>query len=236
MITSIATVQSAEYKSIYNPLYLAASKGDIVLLKRLIDQKIIINSVVMTREDNMFATRTCEFYSPLYQTAANGHLEATKLLIGAGANLDKGKSCSSILIRVVETPLTIAARNGQLKIVELLLDAGAKINIRSSGGAFSIGINRAKNPVDEAVNGGYADIARLLLSHSGKADFRKFIKLVSLGDLSLVHAFLAAGSGACTTDPVSQQNAGEVALKKGYKKIADFLKPLVATCPNGKAS
>ena len=72
------------------------------------------------------------------EASSNGHVEIAKLLIDAGANVNKtDRVCSNVLLlytlcsesnQYERGPLSEASSNGHVEIVKLLIDAGAKVN------------------------------------------------------------------------------------------------------------
>jgi uncharacterized protein len=57
----------------------------------------------------------------LYIACETGHLEVVRLLVDAGANVDKWDKGD-------DTPLSIASQEGHYEIVRLLVDAGADLD------------------------------------------------------------------------------------------------------------
>ena len=66
-------------------------------------------------------------WTPLHLAAARGHTEKARLLLEAGADVDR-----RIEIDGEETPLMEAAYTGQAEIVRLLLDHGADASLRET--------------------------------------------------------------------------------------------------------
>jgi ankyrin repeat protein len=69
-------------------------------------------------------TRSSEGDTPLHLFAWRSDLEAARVLIEAGADVNAIGDMS-------QTPLHVALRQGSVELVILLLEAGAKIDIRS---------------------------------------------------------------------------------------------------------
>lgn len=66
-------------------------------------------------------------WTPLHMTAVRGQVEKARLLIEAGADVDRRKA-----IDAEETPLMEAAYNGRAGMVRLLLDHGADPSLRDT--------------------------------------------------------------------------------------------------------
>jgi len=83
----------------------------------------------------------------MHHAAANSHLEAVKLVQGAGAEVeskDKGR----------QTPLSHAATNGHLEVLKKLLEAGAGVESKNIYG---------RAPLSCAAQNGHVDVVKLLL-------------------------------------------------------------------------
>lgn len=67
-------------------------------------------------------------WSPLHEACNHGQIEAAKILIDAGANIDDrgGPNCDGI------TPLHDAASCGHLEVIDMLLDNGASPLVRNN--------------------------------------------------------------------------------------------------------
>ena len=77
-------------------------------------------------------------YTPLHITSAQNHLEAAKLLISLGANLD------TLTYRDGNTALILAAVLASPPLVQLLVDSGARLDIVNvwNGTALDYAVNR----------------------------------------------------------------------------------------------
>ena len=87
----------------------AASNGDIVQMSRLIDRGANVNGVAL------------DGWTPLTAAAAAGRLEAVKLLLMRGAEIDRTAS--------TVTPLQWAAFDGHLDVARFLVESGGKLRL-----------------------------------------------------------------------------------------------------------
>ncbi|MGA0615866.1 ankyrin repeat domain-containing protein [Paracoccus sp. KR1-242] len=105
-------------------LHIAAFEGDLKKIRRLISEKKV---PVDTEKSTIMGASANQ--TPLFLAIQEGNLEAVKLLIDLGADVDHANS-----IRI--SPLMSAASCGDLDTVKLLLDLGASPNfVRHSDGA-----------------------------------------------------------------------------------------------------
>lgn len=91
----------------FSPLFIACHYGLADLLASLLAKEVDVSS------PDSFG------FTPLYIAAYKGHAEVVKLLLLAGAPVDKGKGQL--------TPLIVAAQNGHDDVVGMLLAYGAEI-------------------------------------------------------------------------------------------------------------
>lgn len=118
----------------------AAAVGDVNALAWILQaQPNAINAVA---EDG---------FSPLGLTAFFGHLEAARLLIEHGANVNKA---SENKMKVM--PLHSAVAGQHLEISRLLLERGAQVNVAQQDGF---------TPLIEAAQNGQMEMVELLLAH-----------------------------------------------------------------------
>ena len=101
------------------PVVEAARRGDVSALWELIAQGADVNE---SYGDGTTA---------LHSAAMEGHVEAVRLLITAGANIEAGTRLGHY------TPLHLASRNGHAVVVEALLEAGSDVHARSSNGGVT---------------------------------------------------------------------------------------------------
>jgi hypothetical protein len=118
------------------PLHIAASKPSLGVLELILEKQPELE--VVDREA----------MTPLQVAAFHGHVAAVKMLLAAGADVNKTFTVSR------ETTLHIAVRGGQEKIVALLLEQGAEVNVRNI---------RSESPLDIALRKGNYAIARMLV-------------------------------------------------------------------------
>ena len=96
-----------------------------------------------------------ETWTPLTAAAASGRLEIVKVLIAAGAKINKPD-------RGGNTALSWAAFHGHIEILQFLLDNGADPNAAREGGRASL-LRRLRDR-------GYIEIENLLRQHGMKFD------------------------------------------------------------------
>jgi ankyrin repeat protein len=99
-----------------SPLMMAALKGHLVLVKKLIARDADVNKPGWT---------------PLHYAATNGHLEIMQLLLDEDAYIDAESPNGT-------TPLMMAAQYGPASAVKLLLDAGADPLLKNQLGLTAI--------------------------------------------------------------------------------------------------
>ena len=103
----------------YSQLQLAASRGEIEIIKEILDQGGDINETNKHKK------------TALMLAAGNGRLEATQLLIDRNALIDAQEVDGM-------TALMMASSDGKTNTVKLLVDNGANINITNNYGATAI--------------------------------------------------------------------------------------------------
>jgi len=104
---------------LYTQLQLAASRGEIELIKEILNKGADIN------EKNKHGK------TALMLAAGNGRVEATQLLLKRNAAIDTQEIDGM-------TALMMAASDGKTETVKLLVDSGANVNITNNYGATAM--------------------------------------------------------------------------------------------------
>jgi ankyrin repeat protein len=95
--------------------------------------------------------------TPLIMAASNNQIEAAKILLDAGADVNAPSGWYA-------PPLCIAAEKGYVEMARLLIERGANVEGNSTG------IHSKGTPLQEAALAGQAEVATLLLDHGAKVD------------------------------------------------------------------
>jgi len=164
--------EEQEVKEAQEKLISAINDRDINTVRKIIDLHNSQTQVLNSSLDENGRT-------PLFVATQKGQLEVVRLLLDAGANVDKADSDGWTplqiasqkghldIVRVLveegadkdkvdswgRTPLSVASQNGHLEIVRLLVDAGADKDKANSWGS---------TPLDIAKKEGYTDIINYL--------------------------------------------------------------------------
>lgn len=115
--------------------------GDIQRIKKLI-----------RANPNWVRSKDASGWTPLHLQAANGCVEAVKLLIQHGAPINAKDI-------VGNTPLHLAARYGYVNVVKVLVEKGADVNAKDANGM---------TPLQIASKMGHQSVVDLLRKQSGK--------------------------------------------------------------------
>lgn len=120
------------------PLHIAASRGDLDLVQRLVDLGAEIN-----RRGGTFDG------APINSAATNGHLNVVQYLIAQKAELDTSSP--------ERNPLFGAILHGSIEVVDSLLSAGIDASVRYSGESM-----KNMGAIEFAIERGQIEIASLL--------------------------------------------------------------------------
>ena len=122
----------------------AAKKGDVAALRQLVK---LDTSLVTTRDK--------DGSTPLHCASWKGHLEAVRLLLDAGADIEARSQND----HYGDTPLHAAAHGNQTDVVKLLIAHGADVNARNPAG---------RTPLAETTWHKATAAARLIVAAGGK--------------------------------------------------------------------
>lgn len=160
-------VQRALFHIVGGEAFLPASKNEVLKVVLAAKPKLDIFDAAgvgtaddvrrLLREDPERArARSIYGWTPLHVAAFAGNLEATKVLLDAGADVHaRAKS------RFKNTPLQVALLTGEYGTAKLLLDRGADPLVRQAKGF---------TPMHEAAFLGRIDLIELLLAHGAELD------------------------------------------------------------------
>jgi hypothetical protein len=151
--------------------------------------------------------------TPLFDAAFNGHADAVKALIAAGADMET--KCDDR----ETTPLIDAACDGHIKVVEVLLLAGANKDAKNKYDDTAI---------DSAAWKGHTDIVRVLVIAGADVNSKPFSNFaplhcaVRVNDVDLVKLLLEAGASK-DAENRSGETALMLAINTGNKTIVELL-------------
>lgn len=190
----------------FTPLILAAQKGNVELVKELLE-----------RGASPAAT-TCTGISAVLQAAHFGHDEVLKVLLQAG---------SSFLIEIANynhtTPLMRAAQEGHVKCVQLLLESGAHVNRRNRAHLTALML---------ASQRGHADVCQVLIQYGADLDAMTHQNSTSLllavkrGHIDVLQVLVTAGCELSVKESRGR-TAREVAARRGQSELVELLDPSV---------
>ncbi|KAF5578854.1 ankyrin repeat-containing protein [Fusarium pseudocircinatum] len=152
--------------------------------------------------------------TPLCYAARSGNVDAVRLLIRRGSNVNVETPAG-------QTPLTIATTHGHEKIAQILIDKGA--NVDQTSLYFAVGLFGSMlrtTALCIAAVEGHADMVRLLLAHGADIEFEN-----KKGEMAI---FLASSSGHADVMQLLIENGADI--ESADKTMTT---PLMQACRNG---
>ena len=130
-------------------LYDASKEGDTEVVMKLCNHPVVDVNVVIPLGPWLQSQST-----PLIEAARGGHEEVIRVLLKAGAEVNK-------MVKHGMSPLHLAVSFGHIEIVKLLLESGADPNEESSGRVTSLQLAALK---------GHHDVCKVLLQAGARVD------------------------------------------------------------------
>ncbi len=201
---------SADY-SIYNELILGrASRGDLDALDTVI--KLISGGVLLNEVDK-------EGFTPVGLLAFVGASSAVEIALRNGANPNGGSSAPLAACFMGHTLPTARQKcaGDRIAIAKLLIDGGALVN----------GNNSTPPPLFEAIQSGYDDAIRLLVSRG--AELNRHYDFENRGNFAGTSLHWAAGSayahgvGVATFSLLVDLGASPATRNRGGECVADYI-------------
>lgn len=151
---------------------------------------------------------------PLMAASARGGVAAMSLLIEKGAKVN-------VMNGSGETPLMSAASSGSTEAVKLLLDKGADVKVKSK---------RTETALGFAATSANQTIVEMLLDRGADVNVRNFrgfspLMFAASSDMApagIIRMLLAKGADQSFTADYDE-NAADLALKRGYTEVAKLL-------------
>lgn len=157
---------NAKTRTGFTPLYLACEKGILSIVRLLLSTPVDVNCAngqnqetalhVLARKNSIpllklllekkptVDARTQSGHTPLFLAYLHGHIDASRLLFAAGANIN------AVCGREAETPLYPAIRSGRPGLIGELLAYKAKVNVQNHSKATPLEVACESNNFDAA--------------------------------------------------------------------------------------
>ena len=205
-------LESSQDNNGYSPLFYAAEKGHIEIVKYLIELGVNIDAYG-------YATQK----TPLGIAVYNGHIEIVKYLVEKGANIDKKDHLgNTILSKSLLLPVECKDRKRKMDILKYLIEKGADIKESNDTGETLIHIAaKAEN----------LDGIDYLLKKGLKIEERNYKEQTPLhyaaywGKLNGVKYLVEKGADINAGDRLGNR-ALDIAKKRGYSEVIGYLERL----------
>lgn len=195
-VVALLLEQPRETKTPRECLFIACQEGHLEVATRLIESGW-----------DLEVGRADTGATPLYVTAARGHIDILRLLLAKGASVDAQASDGS-------TALFVASQNGRRDAALALLEAGADANRRAADGV---------TPLLAACARGHVDVVELLVKRGAE------INGVRSSESGATAMYLAAQSGHTPVLAVLMDSGAEL----DNTQAADGACPLWIAAQNG---
>lgn len=178
---------------------LAAARGDLQHVKRLLERGVNINI--------MWEDKT-----PLHYATLGGHIDIVTYLVEMGADINARD-------KDARTPLHFASLHGHLNVVQYLTERGADINAKDCLG---------RTPLHWAAREGHLKIVQYLVKMGADVNARDVLggtplhEAATYGRLEVVRFLLEAGAEPNIQDKVGKTPA-DWARFNGFEEIADLI-------------
>lgn len=215
----------------------ASANGQVEIAKELIAAGVDVNMQAAPPRW-LGSTGKCEapsMYSMTGQTALqkateNGRLEIVKMLLAAGAEVDKKNI-------VGDTALMLASRWGQTEIAKELLKAGADVNAKNNCGNTALDIakksrqgalikllsNNTQNSDETVTSDDSVGIIQIEFEQPLSKEDKDLIRASAKNELDKVKTLLAAGANVNAATERSEVTALMYASSMGYTEIVKTL-------------
>ncbi|HAR41694.1 MAG TPA: hypothetical protein DCS07_03555 [Bdellovibrionales bacterium] len=165
----------------------------------------------------LMQTRDAGGKTPLMQACISGDIEAAKLLLDQGAEVN-GKDFQGF------TSLMLAANAGNLALATLLLEHKASVTVKTPQGF---------TPLLFAVAKKHPELVKLLIQHESNVNIRikgmsALMIAASGGALEIVDSLLKAGADAAETNHKGM-NAAAIASAQNRDDVAQLITDFLAT-------
>jgi ankyrin repeat protein len=154
-------------------------------------------------------------FTPLMAAAKLGDAKIARMLIEAGAKINRGKDDI--------TPLMGACHLGHLDVAKVLIEKGADVNkVAKEPGR---GGNKV-TAVEIAAKAGHIELVKLLWNAGAPAKEKEQTLLVDAcrrGDVKTIRSLLAGGADVNKPDPLTRDEPLEAAAKAGHPDAVEAL-------------